>query len=120
MIKLTSLNSNITAIIIGNGVEKNYEEYLKWTKTSAEKGNYAAQYNLCMTLSNHKKFIVEKGSIAINGISLTIANIKEDVFDVSIIPHTYSCTNLSNLNEGDIVNIEFDALAKYIHLNDEW
>ena len=71
------------------------------------------------TLSNHKKFIVEKGSIAINGISLTIANIKEDVFDVSIIPHTYSCTNLSNLNEGDIVNIEFDALAKYIHLNDE-
>ncbi len=76
-------------------------------------------YFSTLTLSNHKKFIVEKGSIAINGISLTIANIKENVFDVSIIPHTYSCTNLSNLNEGDIVNIEFDALAKYIHLTNE-
>ena len=71
------------------------------------------------TLSKYNKFIVEKGSIAINGISLTIANVKRDVFDISIIPHTYSITNLSNLNEGDLVNIEFDALARYIHSNDK-
>ena len=67
------------------------------------------------SLSNCNKFIVEKGSIAINGISLTIANVKEDVFDVSIIPHTYNNTNFSNLKVGNSVNIEFDYLARYIH-----
>ena len=61
----------------------------------------------------HKKYLVPKGSIAINGVSLTIANVGEDRFDVSVIPHTYNATNLSNLNNGDPVNIEFDILAKY-------
>ena len=71
------------------------------------------------SLSNYNKFVVEKGSIAINGISLTIANVKEDVFDVSIIPHTYNNTNFSNLKVGNSVNIEFDSLAKYIHSKDD-
>ena len=71
------------------------------------------------SLSNYTKLIAEKGSIAINGISLTIANVKKEVFDISIIPHTYNNTNLSNLNEGNSVNIEFDALARYIHSNDK-
>ena len=75
----------------------------------------------CMSYGNLSrilsKFIVEKGSIAINGISLTIANVKETTFDVSIIPHTYNNTNLSNLKVGDNVNIEFDALARYINSN---
>ena len=65
--------------------------------------------------SNYNKFIAEKGSIAINGVSLTIANVKEEVFDISIIPHTYNNTNFSNLKVGNSVNIEFDSLAKYIH-----
>ena len=69
---------------------------------------------LTSSISNYSKFIVEKGSIAINGISLTIANVKGDGFDISIIPHTYNKTNLSNLKEEDSVNIEFDALAKYV------
>ena len=63
----------------------------------------------------HLKFIVEKGSIAINGISLTIANVNESAFDISVIPHTYNITNLSNLKNGDLVNIEFDVLARYVH-----
>ena len=71
------------------------------------------------SLSQYNKFIVEKGSIAVNGISLTIANVNGDIFDVSIIPHTYENTNFSNLKEGDFVNIEFDALARYIHSNDK-
>ena len=71
------------------------------------------------SLSKYSKFIVEKGSIAINGISLTIANVKEKVFDVSIIPHTYNNTNLSNLKVGDSVNIEFDSLAKYLHFKND-
>ena len=71
------------------------------------------------SLSNYNKFIVEKGSIAINGISLTIANVEEDVFDISIIPHTYNKTNFSNLKVGDSVNIEFDSLARYIYFKDD-
>ena len=63
------------------------------------------------TMNN--KFIREKSSIAINGISLTVANSYKETFDVSIIPHTYKNTNFSNLEEGDSVNIEFDYLARY-------
>ena len=63
---------------------------------------------------NLKKFIVENGSITINGISLTIANVYEDHFNVSIIPHTFNNTNLSILKKNSRVNIEFDSLARYI------
>ncbi len=62
----------------------------------------------------HSKYIVEKGSIAIEGISLTIASIYNKKFDISIIPETYKITNLSNKNEKDPVNIEIDIIAKYI------
>ena len=64
--------------------------------------------------SELRKFIVEKGSIAINGISLTIANVFPNSFNISVIPHTFNSTNLSNLSKKDIVNIEFDPLARYI------
>ena len=63
---------------------------------------------------NFKKYIVEKGSITINGISLTVANTFKNSFNVSVIPHTYEMTNLSTLQKGDKVNIEFDPLARYI------
>ena len=67
---------------------------------------------------NMKKFIVEKGSIAVNGISLTVANISNNNFSISIIDHTYKNTNLSEAKENDIVNIEYDALARYILKNE--
>ena len=57
---------------------------------------------------------VEKGSICINGVSLTVFNSENDTFRVAIIPYTYSFTNFSALNEGDTVNLEFDILGKYI------
>ena len=60
-----------------------------------------------------KKFIVEKGSIAINGISLTIANEDANDFSISVIPHTFENTNLRYLKVQDIVNIEFDYLARF-------
>ena len=58
-------------------------------------------------------YIVEKASIAINGISLTIANVTNEYFSISVIPHTFDNTNLSELQEYDIVNIEFDYLARF-------
>ena len=61
-----------------------------------------------------KKFIVQKGSITINGVSLTIAKILKDGFQIAIIPKTLELTNLINLKEKDAVNVEFDVLSKYI------
>ncbi len=58
--------------------------------------------------------IVKKGSIAVNGTSLTVSEVFEDGFEVSLIPETISKTNLKNLEVGDIVNIEYDILAKYL------
>ena len=72
-------------------------------------------YNLCFEIpSEVDKYIVYKGSITINGISLTVASIKNNIVEVAIIPHTFENTNLFNLKEGDLVNIETDLLGKYV------
>ena len=60
------------------------------------------------------KYIVYKGSIAIDGISLTVAYVDEDIFKVSIIPHTLQKTILSSKNVGDSVNLECDVIGKYV------
>ena len=65
-------------------------------------------------LDNHKKYLIPKGSITINGVSLTIAKILKSEFQISMIPHTLKLTNLVNLKVKDLVNVEFDVLGKYI------
>jgi len=60
------------------------------------------------------RYVAFKGSIAINGVSLTVAELGETSFAVWIIPHTLQNTNLRKLHEGDTVNLEFDVLAKYV------
>ena len=60
------------------------------------------------------KFIPEKGSVALNGTSLTINNVGENIFYINLIPHTLQTTNLSDLKEGDKVNIEIDMIARYL------
>jgi len=57
---------------------------------------------------------VEKGSICVNGISLTVINSTKTTFEVAIIPYTWGHTNLKNLKPGDDVNLEFDILGKYV------
>lgn len=59
--------------------------------------------------------IIEKGSVSMNGISLTVFNVSEKNFTVAIIPYTYEHTNIHQLKEGDFVNIEFDMIGKYVH-----
>ena len=61
-----------------------------------------------------KKYLVQKGSITINGVSLTISKILIDGFQIAIIPQTLKFTNIIHLKEKDLVNIEFDVLGKYI------
>jgi riboflavin synthase len=63
----------------------------------------------------YSSLIVDKGSITINGVSLTVNDIKGDIIRLTIIPHTLKVTNILDLKVGDRVNIEFDVLAKYVH-----
>lgn len=60
------------------------------------------------------KFIAPKGSVTLDGISLTVNEVEADVFGVNIIPHTWQKTTLSQRNEGDKLNIEIDMLARYV------
>ena len=64
--------------------------------------------------SKEKRNLIEKASICINGISLTISKITQMGFQVWIIPHTFKLTNLSKIRKGDLVNIEIDILSKYV------
>tara|TARA_B100000963_G_scaffold329529_1_gene318909 strand:+ start:8706 stop:9293 length:588 start_codon:yes stop_codon:yes gene_type:complete len=63
---------------------------------------------------NLAKLLVEKASISVNGVSLTISKSQKNYFEVNIIPHTLKLTNLKNIKKGDIVNIELDIFSKYI------
>lgn len=60
------------------------------------------------------RYMVEKGSIAVDGISLTIAAITDEWFEIAVIPHTWKVTNLSSLPRGTAVNLEVDLIAKYV------
>ena len=70
---------------------------------------------------NYIKYFIEKASILINGVSLTISKVKSDRFEVWIIPHTLKLTNLQNLKKSNFVNIEIDILSKYVkkYLNEK-
>ncbi len=72
-------------------------------------------YRLEVSLpAESSKYVVQKGSVTINGISLTVAKVFENIIQCAIIPHTFENTNLKMLKSGDSVNIEVDILAKYI------
>ncbi|MFN3194927.1 MAG: riboflavin synthase [Chlorobiota bacterium] len=63
---------------------------------------------------NGRKYIVDRGSITVNGVSLTIASISDSIFNIAIIPHTYENTVFKNFNVGDQVNLEYDIIGKYV------
>ena len=65
----------------------------------------------------HENLIVHKGSVCINGISLTVSHVGENWFKVAIIPYTYEHTNIHRIQKGSTVNIEFDIIGKYIAQN---
>ena len=76
------------------------------------------EYHFEKKFNKNNRFIVEKGSISINGISLTVAKVENDTFMISVIDHTFNHTNLKFLNKSDQVNIEFDYLARFIFNNE--
>lgn len=70
---------------------------------------YTFQYD-----SSLKNITIEKGSITVNGVSLTVVNSKRNEFSVAIIPYTYEHTNFHEIKEGSIINLEFDVIGKYV------
>ena len=81
------------------------------THVKEENGSWIFSFNYDSKLNN---ITIEKGSITINGTSLTVVNSKEDTFSVAIIPYTYEHTNFNTFKKGTIVNLEFDVLGKYV------
>ena len=95
----------------GHIVSGHIDETAKFI-SSDKKDNF---YEMYFELGNNAlKYIIKKGSITINGISLTIAEVKDNNIKLAIIPHTYENTNLKYVKKGDFVNIEVDMIAKYI------
>jgi riboflavin synthase len=60
------------------------------------------------------RYVVEKGSITVDGISLTVAGVRDDAFEIAVIPHTLAVTTLGARQPGDPVNLEVDVVAKYV------
>jgi riboflavin synthase len=80
-------------------------------KISSQNGSWLFTFSYNEKLNN---MTIEKGSITINGVSLTVVNSKKNEFSVAIIPYTFEHTNFNSLKVNDIVNLEFDVLGKYI------
>ena len=82
------------------------------TSIDSKNGSWEYRFNFPAQFS---ALIIEKGSICINGISLTAFNVDNDAFSVAIIPYTYEHTNIKEVKVNDSVNLEFDMVGKYIH-----
>ncbi|WP_452597424.1 riboflavin synthase [Pontimicrobium sp. MEBiC01747] len=74
-------------------------------------GSWLFTFNYDSSLNN---ITIEKGSITVNGVSLTVVNSQRDTFSVAIIPYTYEHTNFKTFKEGTVVNLEFDVIGKYV------
>ena len=75
---------------------------------------YTFRYKSNREMVSHGYFTVDKGSVTVNGVSLTVCRPTEDTFQVCIIPYTFHNTNFHNIKPGSVVNIEFDIIGKYL------
>lgn len=75
---------------------------------------YTFKYAFDKDMAARGYFTVDKGSVTVNGVSLTVCNPTEDSFQVAIIPYTHEHTNFYAINEGSVVNLEFDIIGKYM------
>ena len=95
----------------GHYVQGHVDQIGKCLNVKETEGSWYYEFEYDKTSSN---ITIEKGSIAVNGVSLTVVDSKLDSFSVAIIPYTYNNTNFKKIQKGDIVNIEFDMIGKYI------
>ena len=95
----------------GHMVQGHVDQTAVCKNIKEDEGSWIFTFKYDGSLNN---MTIEKGSITVNGVSLTIVNSKKDEFSVAIIPYTYNNTNFNTLTIGSVVNLEFDVLGKYV------
>lgn len=105
--KALRLNQGIDGHLVSGHVDGQGKVVDKTTEGSSMRFKISAPKSLV-------KYIALKGSITINGVSLTVNSIKDSTFDVNIVPHTLTATTLGQLNTGDSMNLEVDIIARYL------
>jgi len=99
------------SLLDGHIVQGHVDQTAVCTKVEEVDGSWYYTFEYDPTKGN---ITVEKGSISVNGVSLTVVNSQDNSFQVAIIPFTYELTNFHNIKEGTVVNLEFDIIGKYI------
>lgn len=95
----------------GHIVQGHVDQTAKCINIKEDNGSWIFTFNYDSALNN---ITIEKGSVTVNGTSLTVVNSKKDTFSVAIIPYTYEHTNFNTFKIGSVVNLEFDVLGKYV------
>ena len=95
----------------GHLVQGHVDGVAKCTEISVNEGSWIYKFEFDV---KNEMLLIEKGSICINGVSLTVFDISENTFKVTIIPYTFENTSFKKLKKGDIVNVEFDMIGKYL------
>ena len=95
----------------GHMVQGHIDQIGTCTRVKADNGSWLYSFKYDATLGN---LTIEKGSITVNGVSLTVVNSMDDEFSVAIIPYTYEHTNFNSFELGTVVNLEFDVIGKYV------
>ena len=100
----------------GHIVQGHVDQTAKCTNVQDDNGSwiFTFEYESSQEMIERGYFTVDKGSVTVNGVSLTVCNPTQNTFQVCIIPYTFENTNFKNIKEGTIVNIEFDIIGKYI------
>ena len=95
----------------GHIVQGHVDQTAICTGVIEEDGSWVFNFEYDNSLNN---ITIEKGSITVNGTSLTVVNSKNNTFSVAIIPYTYDFTNFHTFKKGTVVNLEFDVIGKYV------
>ncbi len=101
----------LSARLDGHIVQGHVDQTAICQKIEKQEGSNYYTFSYDSALGN---ITIEKGSITVNGVSLTVVNSKKDSFSVAIIPYTLEHTTFKHLHEGDTVNLEFDVIGKYV------
>jgi riboflavin synthase len=111
--QLINLEKSITptSLLDGHLVQGHVDTFLECLQIEDKQGSWNIKFNLPDEFAS---LVIPRGSICLNGVSLTISNIYDDSFEVAIIPYTYDHTNFHLLREGNYVNVEFDLIGKYL------
>jgi riboflavin synthase len=105
-------STRLDARLDGHMVQGHVDLTATCTEVSEAEGSWYFTFEYTPRSEEH--ITVEKGSVSVNGVSLTVVNSKDTSFQVAIIPYTYEVTNFHQIKPGSVVNIEFDIIGKYI------